>query len=114
MSGRPLTLTPPADLSKVYLPLAIGIALTLVIYAITRSTLPYVGDSTHALPHGGFYKDGTKTIHYHGIGRNFRTSAGLLPLLLAFSLPLIIYVSSLPFLRSSTRSCPHCSQQHPH
>nr|QYL30859.1 triple gene block protein 2 [Cassava common mosaic virus]UXW87890.1 triple gene block protein 2 [Cassava common mosaic virus] len=59
-------LTPPADYSKAVLAAVIGISSSIFIHTITRSTHPHVGDNIHALPHGGYYRDGTKTVYYGG------------------------------------------------
>lgn len=63
-----MPLVPPADHSKSFLALSIGVALAVFAWTVTRSTLPQVGDNIHSLPHGGYYRDGTKAIHYGGPG----------------------------------------------
>ncbi|QYF50249.1 MAG: TGB2 protein [Xinjiang sediment betaflexivirus 1] len=63
-----MPLVPPADHSRAFFALAVGAALAIFAWTITRSTLPQVGDNVHSLPHGGYYRDGTKTIHYGGPG----------------------------------------------
>nr|QYF50182.1 MAG: triple gene block protein 2 [Guangdong betaflexivirus] len=60
-----MALTPPPDYSRAVLCCAIGLSLVLLVLVYSRSTLPGVGDNLHSLPHGGYYKDGTKTIHYN-------------------------------------------------
>ena len=65
MSSVHQGLTPPPDHSKAVLSVAIGVGVALVIYVVTRSTLPHVGDNLHHLPHGGAYRDGTKSICYN-------------------------------------------------
>lgn len=59
-----MPLTPPPDYTKVLIAIAVGFSCALVISLFTRSTLPQVGDQIHSLPHGGWYKDGTKQIFY--------------------------------------------------
>nr|QQG34555.1 TGB2 [Tagetes carlavirus 1] len=59
-----MVLTPPPDHTRTFLVAAIGASVVLLVYVYSRSTLPGVGDNLHSLPHGGFYRDGTKTIHY--------------------------------------------------
>lgn len=59
-----MALTPPPDYTRVFLFLAIGVCLVALVLVYSRSTLPTVGDPWHNLPHGGFYKDGTKQIYY--------------------------------------------------
>jgi hypothetical protein len=59
-----MPLTPPPDYSKAALSICVGLGLAVVLFTATRSTLPHVGDNIHHLPHGGLYKDGTKSIAY--------------------------------------------------
>ncbi|ACN66298.1 12 KDa protein, partial [Verbena latent virus] len=59
-----MPLIAPPDNTRTFLCLAVGISLSLFIGLYTRNTLPHVGDLHHSLPHGGFYRDGTKTISY--------------------------------------------------
>lgn len=109
MSGAPLRLTPPPDLTKPIIPLTVGIGISLVIYALTRSTLPSVGDNFHSLPHGGWYKDGTKTVYYQKPGGS---TTSWTPILLVVALSVAIYVSHLFSSRTTSRSCPHCGAKH--
>nr|QQG34561.1 TGB2 [Stevia carlavirus 1] len=60
-----MALSPPPDYTKAVLCCAIGLSLVLLVLVYSRSTLPSVGDNLHSLPHGGYYRDGTKTIHYN-------------------------------------------------
>lgn len=64
-----MPLTPPPDYSKAILCAAGGVAAALILGVYTRSTLPFVGDQAHSLPHGGFYRDGTKAVFYGSAGR---------------------------------------------
>nr|AFI57887.1 TGB2 [Zygocactus virus X] len=109
MSGAPLRLTPPPDYTKTLLPLTVGLGLTLVIFSLTRSTLPAVGDSSHSLPHGGWYRDGTKLVHYH---KPQSPGTSWTPILLVLGLSAAIYVSHLFSTRSCARHCPHCGAKH--
>nr|ACM45987.1 triple gene block protein 2 [Helleborus net necrosis virus]ACM45993.1 triple gene block protein 2 [Helleborus net necrosis virus] len=59
-----MPLSPPPDHSRSFLALAVGLTLAVCLFALTRSTLPHVGDNIHSLPHGGCYRDGTKQISY--------------------------------------------------
>nr|BCA25703.1 triple gene block 2 [Apricot latent virus] len=77
----------PPDYSKSVFPVAIGVAVALVLFTLTRSTLPQVGDNIHNLPHGGNYQDGTKRISYCGPKNSFPSSS-----LMSSSLPMIIVV----------------------
>ncbi|UXX34123.1 triple gene block protein 2 [Stevia carlavirus 1] len=60
-----MALTPPPDYTRSVLCCAIGLSLVLLVLVYTRNTLPPVGDNLHSLPHGGSYRDGTKTILYN-------------------------------------------------
>nr|UEE94774.1 hypothetical protein [Pea streak virus] len=64
-----MPLIAPPDNSRSFLALAIGAGIAIVIFTLRSSQLPHVGDNIHSLPHGGFYKDGTKTIQYHSPAR---------------------------------------------
>nr|ACV31390.1 triple gene block protein 2 [Ligustrum necrotic ringspot virus] len=59
-----MPLTPPANYIQVYVSAAIGVSLALIVGLATRNTLPIVGDLQHNLPHGGRYRDGTKSVDY--------------------------------------------------
>nr|WBY51281.1 triple gene block protein 2 [Lily symptomless virus] len=61
-----MPLTPPPDYTRVYTALAIGASIAFFTGLITRNTLPSVGDLQHNLPHGGRYRDGTKSVEYCG------------------------------------------------
>lgn len=60
-----MPLTPPPNYTNCVLALVIGVSLAVVVSVYTRSTLPRVGDTQHELPHGGWYKDGTKQVYYN-------------------------------------------------
>nr|ANH10862.1 triple gene block gene protein 2 [Opuntia virus X]ATU47238.1 TGB protein 2 [Opuntia virus X] len=109
MSGHPLRLTPPPDYSKAVTSLTIGLTLVLAVYAVTRSTLPTVGDSSHSLPHGGFYKDGTKTVKYLGPSDNHSKHIPLLAVLVIIAL---IYASSFFPSGRRTGTCSSCGTAH--
>nr|UGL76540.1 triple gene block protein 2 [Chrysanthemum virus B]WBY54307.1 MAG: triple gene block protein 2 [Chrysanthemum virus B]WBY54313.1 MAG: triple gene block protein 2 [Chrysanthemum virus B]WBY54319.1 MAG: triple gene block protein 2 [Chrysanthemum virus B] len=107
-----MPLTPPPDHTKVLLVAAIGLSIVASILTYSRNTLPQVGDHSHLLPHGGVYKDGTKTIVYGG-PRKLNSLEG------GFNLPvqpwfLVILLSAAIFLlscRSGHRRC-ICGQCH--
>lgn len=109
MSGAPIRLTPPPDQTKVIVPISIGVGIALVIYTLTRSTLPHVGDLSHSLPHGGSYRDGTKAVHYSGPST---LPSNHLPLLLIAFTVVAIYVSTLCSPRSRAGHCTHCGTEH--
>nr|QYF50198.1 MAG: triple gene block protein 2 [Xinjiang betaflexivirus 2] len=69
-----MPLSPPIDYSRVFIVVAVGLSIGLALYTLTRSTLPHVGDNIHSLPHGGRYRDGTKSIDYCSPQRNFPSS----------------------------------------
>uniref|UniRef100_A0AAU6MVM3 Movement protein TGB2 n=1 Tax=Saffron betaflexivirus 1 TaxID=3119434 RepID=A0AAU6MVM3_9VIRU len=60
-----MPLSPPSNPIKDLVPVLIGLTFALALYTISRSTLPHVGDNIHSLPHGGCYRDGTKTVVYN-------------------------------------------------
>nr|AJR19305.1 triple gene block protein 2 [Hop latent virus]WCR76292.1 triple gene block protein 2 [Hop latent virus] len=64
-----MPLTPPPDYSKLLISVVAGAAVASSIWLLTKNTLPVVGDREHALPHGGLYKDGTKTVLYSSPGK---------------------------------------------
>nr|UCR98564.1 triple gene block 2 [Apple stem pitting virus] len=102
----------PPDYSKSVYPVAVGVAIAVVLFTLTRSTLPQVGDNIHNLPHGGNYQDGTKRISYCGPKESFPSSSLLssgTPMILGliFSLILAIYVSE-KWNKSSSRRCMCC------
>lgn len=64
-----MPLTPPPDNSKAIFAAAVGASLVLLVLVYTRNTLPVVGDNIHSLPHGGLYRDGTKSVLYGAPGK---------------------------------------------
>nr|QQG34567.1 TGB2 [Dioscorea potexvirus 1] len=95
----------PPDYSKVVLVFACTLGVTLTILVATRNTLPHVGDHSHSLPHGGCYKDGTKSIFYnspnqHTHGNTNKQIGFIIPLAIAIIL-LVLTVTYKP----RTRSC---------
>lgn len=105
-----MPLSPPIDYSRVFIAIVIGSTIGLALFALTRSTLPHVGDNLHSLPHGGRYRDGTKSIDYCGPRKSFPSSSlfgsssGSLPALAVILLvAVIIAISSLK--QNKTRVC---------
>nr|AGR66414.1 TGB2 [Apple stem pitting virus] len=102
----------PPDYSKSVYPIAVGVAIAVVLSTLTRSTLPQVGDNIHNLPHGGNYQDGTKRISYCGPRESFPSSSLLssgTPMVfgLIFFLIIAIYVSE-KWGRVGARRCMCC------
>nr|QVX32688.1 triple gene block protein 2 [Potato virus M]UZP17326.1 Triple gene block 2 Protein [Potato virus M] len=109
-----MPLTPPPDFTKVYLSAALGVSLALVVWLLTRSTLPVVGDRDHNLPHGGWYRDGTKSVFYNSPGRLNSIEARKAPLLgqpwaIVVLLVLLIWASH----KLGRPSCRACGGSHP-
>ncbi|BBD14451.1 triple gene block 2 [Cherry virus B] len=103
------SLTPPPDNLRFLTPIAVGLAVGIVIYALTRSTLPGVGDNIHNLPHGGDYRDGTKTIQYYRPKGSFPSSnlfstSNFATLCVVILIIFAIHVSEL-FNRPNRRTC---------
>ncbi|AAX19933.1 triple gene block protein 2 [Nandina mosaic virus] len=103
-------LTPPTDYGKPVLAASIGISLALLVYTATRSTLPHVGDNLHALPHGGRYVDGTKSISYFSPNSSTRRDPFPYAFLLVFTLSGLILLLSR--CRRPTANCPCCGRLH--
>nr|AGR66362.1 TGB2 [Apple stem pitting virus] len=109
--------SPPPDYSKSVFPIAVGVAVAVVLFVLTRSTLPQVGDNIHNLPHGGNYQDGTKRISYCGPKNSFPSSSLIssgTPMILGIIVFLIfaIYVSE-KWTRSGSRRCSCCLPDSP-
>lgn len=64
-----MPLSPPPDNSKAIFAAAVGLSLVLLVLVYSRNTLPQVGDNIHSLPHGGVYRDGTKSVFYGAPGK---------------------------------------------
>ncbi|AFP73390.1 TGB2 [Sweet potato C6 virus] len=104
-----MALTPPPDHSKSLLAICVGIAIALVLYSLTRSNLPHVGDNLHSLPHGGCYQDGTKSISYNSPARTYPASTLLAksafnPFLIVLLLSACIFILS----KNQSHSCRSC------
>ncbi|BAB56116.1 12K [Carlavirus latensaconiti] len=108
-----MVLTPPPNYTNAVLSGVAGFALALVVWLLTKSTLPHVGDREHSLPHGGLYKDGTKQVNYykpcklnsiegHNRGLSFQ------PWALVLLLVLLVVLSE----RFNSKRCNRCSVSH--
>lgn len=109
-----MSLTPPADYSKPFLAVAVGFGTAVVIFTLTRSTLPHVGDSQYSLPHGGTYCDAAKKVIYNSPRRGtfdwLYTSGSY-----SFAIPLILCLTVAIVLLSLTERravCPRCGGRH--
>lgn len=106
-----MPLTPPPNYSAVFAAIAVGASVALVVGLLTRNTLPIVGDLQHNLPHGGHYKDGTKTVNYFRPCKlnsvEGRGSFGTQPWFLVIVLSIIIFA-----LGRRANVCPQCGRHH--
>ncbi|QVY19180.1 triple gene block protein 2 [Clivia carlavirus A] len=110
-----MPLSPPPDNTKVHACAAIGGAIALCIFLLTRNNLPHVGDNIHSLPHGGRYRDGTKSITYCSPGRNF-PSANLFAggKFYAFIACLLLSLIIFTLTRRRESTCRYCQMVHTH
>nr|QQG34649.1 TGB2 [Cymodocea nodosa foveavirus 1] len=86
------------------------LSCSIVLYVLTRSTLPYSGDNIHALPHGGKYCDGTKTILYNKPGGSYPSIK--LPLnlpIILLPLSLIIILHAINRSNQNNTVCTRCN-----
>ncbi|QVE55511.1 triple gene block 2 [Pomes virus Greece] len=61
-----MSLTPPPDYTNAIICGCVGICSALIIVSLKGDYSATVGDNIHKLPHGGSYKDGTKSVVYAG------------------------------------------------
>nr|UVK68875.1 triple gene block 2 [Grapevine rupestris stem pitting-associated virus] len=100
----------PANWAKTVTPLTIGLGIGLVLHFLRKSNLPYSGDNIHQFPHGGHYRDGTKSITYCGPKQSFPSSGifgqseNFVPLMLVIGLIAFIHVLSV-WNSGSGRNC---------
>nr|QQX32713.1 TGB2 [Butterbur mosaic virus]QQX32736.1 triple gene block 2 [Butterbur mosaic virus] len=104
-----MPLSPPPDNTKTFLALAIGVSLAVILFVATRSTLPHVGDNIHHLPHGGRYRDGTKTIDYCSPGRQSPSSSFRGEW---YALTVVLGISFYLFLDYKSKVCARCGVSH--
>jgi len=105
-----MPLTPPPNYSQVFVAAAVGVSIALFTGLITRNTLPAVGDLQHNLPHGGRYRDGTKSVDYFQPRKLNSVEAGKYwvnqPWLLVITLiALIVALSKRPNVCSTCGRC---------
>nr|WJN65813.1 TGB2 [Phlox virus M] len=108
-----MPLTPPPDYTKTFFAAAVGVTLALIVWLLTKNTLPISGDRDHNLPHGGWYRDGTKAVQYNrpcklnsieGHNRSFLAQPWALVILLV----LLILLSC----KLNRRVCARCGVEH--
>nr|AKN20445.1 triple gene block protein 2 [Cherry rusty mottle associated virus] len=113
-----MSLKPPIDYSKPLLCAAIGVTVALVGAVLRADNLPRVGDNIHSLPHGGLYRDGTKSVNYNGLNcieksniDPFYTSHKFIAFCVVCLLSFLIYVCSQCNRRSGSIHH-HCVHHH--
>ncbi|BAI49694.1 triple gene block protein 2 [Butterbur mosaic virus] len=104
-----MPLAPPPDNTKTLFALAIGVGLALILFVATRSTLPHVGDNIHHLPHGGRYRDGTKSIDYCSPGNKSPSSSFRGEW---YALIVVFGISFYLFLDYNSKICVRCGTSH--
>ncbi|BAG06156.1 triple gene block protein 2 [Phaius virus X] len=102
-----MPLQPPTDYTRIYSFLVIGVSCVTILYLLTRSTLPHVGDNIHHLPHGGCYRDGTKSIYYGSAKRGSHPYPDKLWAFLAIS-GLVFAIYWTRPRRACPCTCPRC------
>nr|QPG93405.1 triple gene block 2 [Ligustrum virus A] len=107
-----MPLTPPPDNTRVYLCAAFGASLCIFIWSFSRSTLPFVGDNIHQLPHGGFYQDGTKTIRYNAPGKLNSLEAPTKFLRQPWAIVIALIAIIILLNRPSSTRCATCGRSH--
>nr|UZM07854.1 triple gene block 2 [Hydrangea chlorotic mottle virus] len=106
-----MPLTPPPNFTQTYLAAAVGISTAILVGLLTRSTLPHAGDLQHSLPHGGRYRDGTKSVDYcsprklNSVERGFQGQWLIWPLV-------IVLVGLVIFLSKNRSNCYACGATH--
>ncbi|AGI62180.1 triple gene block protein 2 [Cherry rusty mottle associated virus] len=115
-----MSLKPPTDWSKPILFASVGVAASLVCFVFKADYLPRVGDNIHSLPHGGSYRDGTKSINYNGLKcienssvDPFHHSGKFLAFCSVIVLSVLIYVCS-KYSNRSNRIHHFCVHHHNH
>nr|QNT38356.1 TGB2 [Cherry virus Turkey] len=61
-----MSLTPPPNYTSAVLCGCAGVCAALIVVSLKSDYSAPVGDNIHRLPHGGSYKDGTKSVVYAG------------------------------------------------
>lgn len=108
-----MPLTPPPDYTRVFASAVLGATLALIAWTLSRNTLPQVGDREHYLPHGGFYRDGTKVVRYFGPSRlnslEGRTGGGLWQ---PWAVVVVLVAAIVGLSRGFNQRCAKCGQCH--
>ncbi|AAK97524.1 12 kDa triple gene block protein [Indian citrus ringspot virus] len=106
-----MPLQPPPDHTWAVRIIALGLAVTALIFTSTRDTSRHVGDPSHSLPFGGHYRDGSKVIHYNS-PRSSKPSNHT-PYLLFAPIGIILLIHALHRLGNSAHIC-RCTHCMPH
>lgn len=105
-----MPLTAPADYSRVYIVLSIGLSLGLISYCLTRYSLPVAGDFQHRFPFGGCYRDGNKLatyLPYQSASQPYQLKLGQFEVI---SLIVIIVTTLIILGNGSPRVCSRCGR----
>ncbi|BBI37362.1 triple gene block protein 2 [Cnidium virus X] len=78
------------------------VCVVAAFWALTRSTLPHVGDPSHSLPFGGWYKDGTKSFAFNGQQSGPNSNHKSLALVLALVIIIVLHALAR---RSNNNQC---------
>jgi uncharacterized membrane-anchored protein len=106
-----MPLTPPPNYTQTYLAVALGLSAAVLVGLLTRATLPHVGDLQHSLPHGGKYRDGTKSVDYCSPKKLNSVESRVVGSWLAW--PLVILLVCVILLRSyRAPGCVTCGARH--
>lgn len=102
-------LSAPPDYTNVYKLIALGIICIGIVVAIRSNTLPHAGDTQHALPHGGLYRDGTKQVTYYPASQSAQTHNNAYAAAAVLIISFLIWISTKLSAHSSPRSPPVCA-----
>nr|WRN92076.1 triple gene block 2 [Citrus yellow vein clearing virus] len=102
-----MPLQPPPDHTWTFRLLALGAALALLTFTLNRDTSRHVGDPSHSLPFGGYYRDGSKVVHYNSPRATKPSTPSFLYLA---PILLILLIHAVNRFTNPRHSCPctHC------
>nr|QIJ97068.1 Triple gene block protein 2 [Papaya mild mottle associated virus] len=105
-----MALTAPADYSRVYIVISIGLSLGLICFCLTRYPLPIAGDYQHRFPFGGCYRDGNKLATYlphQSVSQPYHLKFGQFEVIIL----IVVIVSTLIFFgNGNPRICSRCGR----